>query len=113
MWAMIGMYNYLLYSGDEDLVEELWPKHESALEYARSLRTADGIVSVKGDRDWGRITSSKERCSASMLYVALLYHSCVSLLMNIPQTLPLPYYRGEDGLVAPLGRGRHRRSLPR
>lgn len=69
MWAMIGMYNYLLYSGDEELVEELWPKHEAALAYARSLRTPDGIVSVRGDRDWGRLTSSKERSSASMLYV--------------------------------------------
>ena len=71
MWAMIGMYNYLLYSGDEELVEELWPKHEAALEYARSLRTSDGIVSVRGDRDWGRLTSSQERASASMLYVVL------------------------------------------
>lgn len=68
MWAMIGMYNYFLYSGDHELVEELWPKHEAALEYARSLRTSDGIVSVKGNRDWGRHVFSDERASASMLY---------------------------------------------
>lgn len=67
MWAMIGLYNYFLYSGDVELVEELWPKYEAAVEYAQSLINSDGVVSVKGEADWGRITGSKERCSVSGL----------------------------------------------
>mgnify|MGYP001559766395 CR=1 FL=1 len=66
---MIGTYNYLLYSGDVDLAQELWPKYEAALNYTTSTLNADGIISVKGVKDWGRLTSSNERSSASMLYV--------------------------------------------
>lgn len=64
---MIGTYNYFLYSGDAELVAELWPKWEAALDYASSLVTPAGIVSVQGVSDWGRLTYSNERASASML----------------------------------------------
>lgn len=64
---MIGTYNYFLYSGDVELVQELWPKYEAALDYSLSTLNDDGIVSLKGIKDWGRLTYSNERSSASML----------------------------------------------
>lgn len=68
LWALIGTYNYYLYSGDTELLEELWPKYEAGLDYALSLLNSDHIVSVRGESDWGRFTSTKERSSISMLY---------------------------------------------
>lgn len=67
LWTLIGTYNYFLYSGDVDLIEELWPKYQAAVNYSTSLLTSDGIVSVEGEKDWGRLTYGKERSSASML----------------------------------------------
>lgn len=73
MWALIGTYNYLLYSGDEDFIRDNWSKHEAAVAYAWSLISDAGVVSVKGNRDWGRLTSANDRASASMLlYRALV-----------------------------------------
>lgn len=67
------MYNYFLYSGDEDLVRDLWPKHEAAVTYALSLINESGVVSLRGARDWGRLTSVADQSSASMLlYRALI-----------------------------------------
>ena len=69
LWAMIGAYNYFLYSGEMELLEELWPKYEAGLDYALSLLNEENIVSVQGAKDWGRLTSTTERSSVSMLYV--------------------------------------------
>ncbi|KAF2022433.1 glycoside hydrolase family 78 protein [Aaosphaeria arxii CBS 175.79] len=68
LWAMVGAYNYFLYSGDVDLVESIWPKHQAALGYALSLiDNSTGVVKVQQYRDWGRLTYGDLRSSASML----------------------------------------------
>lgn len=67
MWTMIGVYNYILYTGDTNWVATIWPKYVRALEYARGLVDDKGIVSVNGTADWARWLYSTERASASML----------------------------------------------
>ncbi|KAK7211943.1 hypothetical protein V2G26_019121 [Clonostachys chloroleuca] len=74
LWAMIGTYNYFLYSGDAEFAANVWSKFEAATDYALSLITTSGIVKVKQAADWGRQTFANERASASMLlYRALVY----------------------------------------
>lgn len=41
--------------------------YEAAVGWAKVLLKAGSIVSVEGEQDWGKITGSRERCSASGL----------------------------------------------
>lgn len=67
MWTLIGVYNYVLYTGDSEWLEEIWPKYIKAIDYASGLVGDKGIVSVNGTADWARWLYSTERASASML----------------------------------------------
>lgn len=88
MWALIGTYNYLLYSGDEDFIRNNWAKHEAAVAYAWSLLNEVGVVDVQGNRDWGRLTSATDRSSASMLLYRALVNaaSITSWIPDLPTT---------------------------
>lgn len=67
LWALIGTYNYFLYTGDTDFIQEVWPKYTKALRKSLTTINGAGIVSVTGEKDWGRWTYERERSSASML----------------------------------------------
>ncbi|KAL2833477.1 Six-hairpin glycosidase-like protein [Aspergillus pseudoustus] len=67
LWHLVGTYNYLLYSGDEEFVANYWPRFAKGLNRTLSLLSSSGIVNVTGDQDWGRFTYDTERASASML----------------------------------------------
>lgn len=67
MWTLIGVYNYILYTGDVDWMAEIWPRYVKAMTYASDLVGDLGIVAVNGTADWARWLYSDERASASML----------------------------------------------
>lgn len=66
---MIGTYNYYLYTGDEDFIQQIWPQYVAAMNYSLNTIIDSGIVNVTGAADWGRWTYATERSSASMLFV--------------------------------------------
>lgn len=68
LWTIAGLYNYVLYSGDIEFIEDHWSNYENSIAYTKSLLLGDkGIVNATGQDDWGRITGSPERCSISSL----------------------------------------------
>lgn len=69
MWALIGTYNYYLYSKDLVWFEDNWPRYLKALDYILSKVIPSGILNATGTGDWGRWKYSTEASSANMLYV--------------------------------------------
>lgn len=69
LWALIGFYNYYLYTSDDPLLQSYWPKYVLGVNRILSKINAKGVVNVTGTADWGRWLYSTERSSVSMLYV--------------------------------------------
>lgn len=67
LWAIIGFYNYYLYTGDEDFLQSYWPRYVLGVNKILSKVNTRGVVTVTGTADWGRWVYSTERSSASML----------------------------------------------
>ncbi|KAF4893319.1 hypothetical protein CGCF415_v012735 [Colletotrichum fructicola] len=67
LWALVGTYNYFLYTGDEEFMVSIWAKYLKAIANSRAKVNSRGIMAVIGEKDWGRWTYSNERSSASML----------------------------------------------
>ncbi|KAI8161151.1 hypothetical protein KHU50_008329 [Colletotrichum sp. SAR 10_65] len=67
LWALVGTYNYFLYTGDEEFMTSIWAKYLKAVANSRAKVNSKGIMAVTGEKDWGRWTYSNERSSASML----------------------------------------------
>ncbi|KZM28619.1 catalytic [Ascochyta rabiei] len=67
LWALIGFYNYYLYTGDEIFVQNYWSKYVLGVNRMLGKIDSRGLVNVTGTADWGRWTYSSERSSASML----------------------------------------------
>ena len=79
LWAIIGFYNYYLYTGDEAFLQSYWPKYVLGVNKILSKVNDKGIVNVTGTADWGRWIYSTERSSASMLlYRALTTGSLIA-----------------------------------
>lgn len=67
MWALIGFYNYYLYTGDEAFLQHYWPGYVLGVNKILSKVDDNGIVNVTNTADWGRWLYSTQRSSASML----------------------------------------------
>ncbi|KAF3033156.1 hypothetical protein E8E12_004228 [Didymella heteroderae] len=79
LWALIGFYNYYLYTGDDAFLQSYWPRYVLGVKKILSKVNDKGIVNVTGTADWGRWLYSTERSSASMLlYRALVTGSYIA-----------------------------------
>ncbi|KAF5002460.1 hypothetical protein FDECE_10619 [Fusarium decemcellulare] len=67
LWVLVGTFNYYLYTGDDEFLETVWPRYLKAITKSLGQLNDQGIMTVKGDKDWGRVTYGKDRASASML----------------------------------------------
>ncbi|KAI2628854.1 glycoside hydrolase family 78 protein [Hypoxylon sp. NC1633] len=74
MWTMIGMYNYVLYSGDLDFIRDNWAKYLAAMNFvAGQLDSSLGLLDITGyTEDWGRFYVTNTLASAQMLYYRTL-----------------------------------------
>ncbi|KAH6639855.1 alpha-rhamnosidase [Boeremia exigua] len=91
LWALIGLYNYYLYTGDEPFLQEYWPKYVLGVDRILSKINDKGIVNVTGTADWGRWLYSTERSSVSMLlYRALTTGASIAAWSpTLPNATPL------------------------
>ncbi|KAI1329413.1 glycoside hydrolase family 78 protein [Xylariaceae sp. FL0255] len=69
LWTMIGLYNYVYYSGDQDFLSTTWMNYTKAMTFALSLVDPDvGLVNITNyPNDWGRYNTTGYQASASML----------------------------------------------
>ena len=74
-WTMIGLYNYVLYTGDMDFLTHNWDGYQSAMEfiYAKVVQPF-GLLNVTGTGDWGRLNPQGYSSEANMI----LYHTLVT-----------------------------------
>jgi len=67
MWAMIGTYNYFLFSGDTDFLNKNWPGYLKAMNYIYSRVQPDGILNCTGLGDWGRRVNVNNGSAPNMM----------------------------------------------
>ncbi|KAI1100608.1 glycoside hydrolase family 78 protein [Jackrogersella minutella] len=74
MWIMIGTYNYVLFSGDLDFIQQNWDKYVLAMTFvSKQLDPALGLLNITGyTNDWGRYSVDNTQASAQMLYYRAL-----------------------------------------
>ncbi|TGJ88190.1 glycoside hydrolase family 78 [Xylaria hypoxylon] len=69
MWTMIGLYNYILYSGDVEFLKVYWEKHIFAMGLVLDqIDPSVGLMDItRYPNDWGRFNSDGYLASAQML----------------------------------------------
>ncbi|KAI0155313.1 glycoside hydrolase family 78 protein [Xylariaceae sp. FL1272] len=69
LWTMIGIYNYVLYSGDTDFLSSIWTKYVAAMDFITGkIDSNNGLLDVSSiSNDWGRINSTAYVAPAQML----------------------------------------------
>ncbi len=67
MWAMIGAYNYVLFSGDTDFLSKNWAKYVKAMNYIYAMVDRDGLLNGKAAGDWGRRVNANNGSAPNML----------------------------------------------
>jgi GH15 family glucan-1,4-alpha-glucosidase len=67
-WAMIGLYNYVLYTGNMEFLQHNWNGYKKAMEfiYAKVLEPL-GLLNVTGTGDWGRLNPQGYSSEANMV----------------------------------------------
>lgn len=83
-WTMIGLYNYVLYTGDMDFLQHNWNGYMQAMEYiyAKVLEPL-GLLNVTGTGDWGRLNPQGYCSEANMvLYKTLTTGAELATWMN-------------------------------
>ncbi|KAI0421650.1 bacterial alpha-L-rhamnosidase domain protein [Xylaria grammica] len=76
MWTMIGLYNYILYSGDVGFLTSYWGKYNLAMKLVLDQIDPNiGLMDItRYPNDWGRFNSYGYLASAQML----AYHTLVT-----------------------------------
>lgn len=67
-WTMIGLYNYVLYTGDMAFLEHNWSGYQKAMDYIYALVLEPlGLLNVTGTGDWGRLYPGGYCSEANMI----------------------------------------------
>ncbi len=67
MWAMIGTYNYFLFSGNATFLTSNWAGYLKAMNYIYSLAEYDGVLNCSQRGDWGRYVNVNNGSAPSMM----------------------------------------------
>ncbi|KAF8893771.1 Six-hairpin glycosidase-like protein [Infundibulicybe gibba] len=74
-WSLIGAHNYFLYTGDLDLVKQVWTNYTKALAFLEGQVDSTGLVNVplSFSNDWGRDNGQGHNSAANaVVYQALI-----------------------------------------
>ncbi|KAI1434744.1 glycoside hydrolase family 78 protein [Xylaria sp. CBS 124048] len=76
MWTMIGLYNYVLYSGDVDFLNTYWANYKLAMSFVLAqINPEVGLMNISNyPDDWGRFNSTGFLASAQMI----AYHTLIT-----------------------------------
>jgi hypothetical protein len=67
MWTLVGVYNYILYTGDIPFLNRNWAKYTRALDFVLRKINDRGLLNVSGNRDWARLNQGGENTEANIL----------------------------------------------
>ena len=83
-WTMIGLYNYVLYTGDMNFLKRNWDGYQKAMEFIYAKVTQPlGLLNVTGTGDWGRLNPQGYCTEANMvLYKTLTTGADVATWMS-------------------------------
>jgi hypothetical protein len=74
MWTLIGAYNYFLYSGDIDWLQEVWTNYTKAVGYVLGKVDSSGLMNITGTNDWARLGQGGHNSEGNaLLYRVRLY----------------------------------------
>ncbi|KAI1336669.1 alpha-L-rhamnosidase [Xylariaceae sp. FL0016] len=71
MWTMIGVYNYVLYTGDTDWLVSQWERYLKAMDYIWAKVLPSGLLNATEAGDWARYVYAYNGSAPNML----LYHT--------------------------------------
>jgi hypothetical protein len=66
--TLIGTYNYYLYTGDTEWLQETWSNYTKGVAYIAGKINGTGLVDVTGLRDWGRLGQGGYNAEANAIY---------------------------------------------
>ena len=66
-WTLVVTYNYVLYSGDFDWLQDVWSNYTHAVEYLAEKVDTSGLLNVTGLSDWGRVGQGGHNSEANAL----------------------------------------------
>jgi hypothetical protein len=67
MWTLVGVYNYILYTGDSAFLNRNWANYTRALDFVLRKINDRGLMNVSGNRDWARLNQGGENTEANIL----------------------------------------------
>lgn len=67
MWAMIGTYNYVLYTNDLDFLALNWAKYLLGMQFISAKVNSAGLLNATGTGDWGRTIYGTNGSEPNML----------------------------------------------
>lgn len=96
-WTLIGVYNYYLYTGNTEWLQDLWANYTKAVAFLEGKVDSSGLMDVTGLRDWARLGGGGHNAEGNaLLYrVGTLLSTCFSLfLMERPNYRPFAFNAG-------------------
>jgi hypothetical protein len=72
LWALVGVWEFYLYSGDRSWLVSHWPQIQRAIRFSTAKIDTNGLLSVDLPADWGRRSPGGEEMSANALLYSVL-----------------------------------------
>ncbi|KAI9147232.1 hypothetical protein HJFPF1_13267 [Paramyrothecium foliicola] len=72
LWAIVGLYNYYLYTEDSAFVESLWPSYLRAIDYTSAKVLSTGVFNATQTGDWGRLKNGTVAAAANVMFYRAL-----------------------------------------
>ncbi|KAI5118176.1 hypothetical protein M0805_008417 [Coniferiporia weirii] len=74
-WTLIGVYNYYLYSGDVDWLQDIWANYTKAVQYLDNKVQPSGLINISNTADWARVDRGGEDSEGNAIYYQVLVNS--------------------------------------
>eukprot|EP01117_Protostelium_nocturnum_P013347 TRINITY_DN4973_c0_g1_i1.p1 TRINITY_DN4973_c0_g1~~TRINITY_DN4973_c0_g1_i1.p1 ORF type:complete len:670 (-),score=152.07 TRINITY_DN4973_c0_g1_i1:233-1999(-) len=75
-WALIGLYNYYLYTGDSSFLDRFWFNYLLGVQFLdKKVNTDVGLLYVTKSSDWGRPNTLGFNAEANAIYYKILVNT--------------------------------------
>ncbi|EJD02571.1 glycoside hydrolase family 78 protein [Fomitiporia mediterranea MF3/22] len=74
-WALIGMYNYFLYTEDLPFLQNLWTNYTKGVQFLENKVQPSGLINISDTADWSLVTRGGEDSEGNALYYKVLTNS--------------------------------------
>ncbi|KIJ30877.1 glycoside hydrolase family 78 protein [Sphaerobolus stellatus SS14] len=82
--TLIGLYTYVLHTGDLDFLRTVWDNYTLAVGYLNGRVDTTGLLNVGGTRDWARVGQGGHNVEANAIYNRVLQTaSSLATILNL------------------------------